>query len=145
MLKSQVKDVLTRLFGNRFGLLLGWVVVSLALYLSSGQARAVPAAPNESLVHGEIIEVEAIDSLTLDIRPKRTILRVKLRLIKVDAVEGRSNFLRPAEGKTIEVYTTEIATQFPTVGKTVKGRISFRGDERSGRYWIVGTLETVPQ
>jgi hypothetical protein len=144
MLKSQIKRVLAALFCRRSGLLQVSAIVGLAIHLSSGHAEAVPAAPNESLIHGEIIEVEAIDSLTLDIRPSRKLLRLKLRLIKVDAVEGKSNFLRAAEGKTVEVYATDGTKQPAAVGKTVKGRVSFRGDERNGRYWIVGTLEIVP-
>lgn len=123
------------------------VITSLAflvLWLTTKPVEAVPVAPNESLVQGEIVEVGAVDSLTLDIRPQRTLFRVKLRLTKVEAVDTKSNFLQGAEGKTIEVYATDMAVA-PPVGKAVKGRISFRGDELSGRYWIVGPLETGPE
>ena len=123
-------------------MMLGTSLAFFVLWLSVKHVQAAPTAPNESLVHGEILEVDAIDSLTLDIRPQRTLFRVKLRLIKVDAVEDRSNFLPGAEGKTIETYATSPP---PVVGKTVQGRISFRGDERSGRYWIIGSLEAVPR
>ena len=145
MLKSQTGHILTDLSRRRFGLLRMSVVLSLALHLVSGEARAVPAVPNESLVYGEILEVDVIDSTSLDIRPKRKLWRLKLRLIKVDGIEGKNNFLRAAEDQTVEVYTADDTKRSAAVGQKVKGRISFRGDERSGRYWIVGTLETVPQ
>jgi hypothetical protein len=122
-------------------------LISLVLFLpwlSIKQVQAVPAAPNESLVHAEVIEVTAIDSLTLGISPQRTLFRVKLRLIKVESVEGMRNFLQGAEDKTIEVYATDIAVPLKRVGKAIKSRISFRGDERSGRYWIVGAVEGAP-
>jgi hypothetical protein len=102
-------------------------VISLALFLpwlSIKRVQAVPAAPNESLVHAEVIEVTAIDSLTLGISPQRTLFRVKLRLIKVESVEGRRNFLQGAENKTIEVYATDIAVPLKRVGKAIKSRIS---------------------
>jgi hypothetical protein len=121
-------------------------LISLAFFLpwvSLKQVQAVPAAPNQSLVHAEVIEATAIDSSTLGISPQRTLFRVKLRLIKVKPVEGLRNFLQGAEDKTIEVYATD-ALPVELVGKAIKSRIGFRGDERSGRYWIVGAVELAP-
>jgi hypothetical protein len=122
-------------------------LISLAFFLPwlcLKQVQAVPAAPNESLVHAEVIEVTATDSLTLGISPQRTLFRVQLRLIKVEPVEGMRNFLQGAEHKTIEVYATDIVLPLKLIGKAIQSRISFRGDERSGRYWIVGAVEMAP-
>ena len=49
-------------------MMLGTSLAFFVLWLSVRPVQAVPAAPNESLVHGEIVEVDAIDSLTLDIQ-----------------------------------------------------------------------------
>lgn len=98
---------------------------------------AVPAVPNESLVTAEVVEQETIDSATLKIEPKQALYRWKLRLIKVEAVQKKANFLAGYEGKSIEALSKEAPAVSGLVGKTIKARVSFRGDEKNGRFWVV--------
>ena len=102
---------------------------------------AVPAIPNESLVTAEVVERDTVDSTTLKIEPKQPLYRWKLRIIKIETVHKKANFLAGHEGKSIEVLSKEAPSVSGLVGKTVKARVSFRGDERNGRYWLVGIPE----
>jgi hypothetical protein len=102
---------------------------------------AVPAIPNESLVIAEVIEQNAVDSATLNVQPKQTLYRCKLRIIKIDTVLRMANILQGHEGKSIEVLSKEAPSVSGLVGKTIKARVSFRGDEKNGRYWLLGIPE----
>ena len=108
--------------------------------VSASSLHAVPAAPNESLVVGEVLEKNLIDASALGIEPRQPLLYWKLRIITVENVQGRENFLRGQEGKTIEVYSKELNTPVvPT--QSIETRITFRGDEKMGRYWMIGSPE----
>ena len=104
-------------------------------------ALAVPALENESIVVAEVLERMIIDASALGIQPAQRLWRLRLRVVNVESVAGSENFLRGQEGKTIEVYSNEVNAPAETA-KRVKVRIRFQGDERVGRYWIVGTIET---
>ena len=115
---------------------------ALCLSIAAGASllHAVPAVPNESLIVGEVLEKNLIASSTLGIEPQQTLLYLKLRVITVEGVEGRENFLRGQEGTTIEVYSKELDA--PVVAtQSIKARVTFRGDERMGRYWMIGSPE----
>jgi hypothetical protein len=80
-------------------------IAALCLGIVAGASllHAVPAVPNESLVVGEVLEKNLIDSSALGIEPQQMLLHLKLHIIKVEDVEGTEDFLRGQEGKTIEV------------------------------------------
>ena len=105
------------------------------------QTLAVPALENESIVVGEVLEKIIVDSSTLGIQPRQKLWRVKLRIVSVDSVAGVDNVLRGQEGKIIEVYSNEVNAPAGE-DRRIKARISFHGDERVGRYWILGINET---
>jgi hypothetical protein len=114
-------------------------IAALCLWIVTGASllHAVPVVPNESLVVGEVLEKSLVDSSALGIEPQQTLLHLKLRIITVEGVEGKENFLQGQEGKTIEVYAKELDS--PVVAtNSIEARITFRGDERMGRYWLVG-------
>lgn len=111
----------------------------LFLLLAIAPLLAVPVVPNESLVTAEVVEQDIVDSATLKIEPKQELYRWKLRLIKVEAVQNKANFLAGYEGKSIEALSKEAPPVSSLVGKTIKARVSFRGDEKNGRYWLVGS------
>jgi hypothetical protein len=117
------------------GLAIFFVFVGIAPLL------AVPAIPNESLVSAEVVEQNSVDSATLNIEPKQALYRWKLRIIKIDTVPRMANILEGHEGKSIEVLSKEAPSVSGLVGKTIKARVSFRGDEKNGRYWLVGIPE----
>lgn len=103
-------------------------------------ALAVPALENESIVVAEVLERMIIDASALEIQPAQKLWRLSLRVVNVKSVTGSENFLRGQEGKTIEVYSNEVNAPAGTAMR-VTVRIRFQGDERMGRYWIVGTVE----
>ena len=102
---------------------------------------AAPVLPNESVVIAEVVEQGIVDSTALKIEPKQSLYHWKLRLIKIEAVQKRANFLAGYEGKSIEALSKEAPAASGLVGKTIKARVSFRGDEKNGRYWLVGFPE----
>jgi hypothetical protein len=131
-----------RLF-KTLALFLSLITVAGLITPRAAQVQAVPAVPNESLVLAEVIEASVLDSLTLNIRPRQVLYRLRLRVLTVEAVEGMENFLYGTEGTTIEVYLKEMGCATALVGKAIKARIMFRGDEGGGRYWIIGSVEVV--
>lgn len=133
------------LFGNYRRGLSGIVtlvaLVGLVHMIQPAPALAVPALENESVVVGEVLARDIVDSSTLKIQPQQRLVRLKLRIVSVESVAGVDNVLGGQEGKTVEVYSNEVNAP-ARAEKRVKLRISFHGDERMGRYWIVGTGET---
>jgi hypothetical protein len=105
---------------------------------TSSGALGVPVIGNESVVTGDLLERNAIDSASIGIEPRQTLWHFKLQVISVENVMRANSFVQI--GNTIEVYSNEVNA--PKVSeKRVTLRISFRGDERTGRYWIVGPAE----
>jgi hypothetical protein len=113
------------------------------VFLGIALLPAVPAAPNESLVTAEVVEQDTVDSTTLEIAPKQALYRWKLRLVKIEPVQKMANFLAGYEGRSIEALSKETPPVSGLVGKTIKARVSFRGDEKTGRYWLVGSPEAI--
>lgn len=102
-------------------------------------AWAVPAMENESLVVAEVLDRSLIDAAELAIQPAQKLWRFRLRVISVEDVAGSENFLRGQQGQTIEVYSN-LANAPAAAEKLVSWRIRFQGDERSGRYWLIGIV-----
>lgn len=117
--------------------LLAALIFSAALMLSRSAVFAVPMAPNESWAIAEVLDVAVIDSQTLDIQPPQKLFRSSLRIISTEAVPGVENILQGFAGKTIEALSREPLGGADVKGKTVKVRVTFQGDERRGRYWIL--------
>ncbi len=86
------------------------------------------------------MEKNLIDSSALGIEPQQMLLHLKLHIVKVEDVEGTEDFLRGQEGKTIEVHSKELNSPFVAT-QSIKVRITFRGDERMERYWLMGSAE----
>jgi len=115
------------------------LIVSL-LVIHATQTQAVPALDNQSVVVGDVLERTLIDSLTVGIQPAQKLWRFKLRVVSVESVAGAENVLRGHEGKVIEVFSNEVNAP-ADANHRIKARISFHGDERAGRYWIIGANE----
>jgi hypothetical protein len=113
-----------------FGLLL------LVGLLNVSQNYAAPVIPNESLAVAEVLELTTTCSSTLNIQPPQTLTWMKLRLLRIQDVPPKANFLHDKAGEIIEVYSKELLS-LKLVGKTITAHIVFRGDERSGLYWVI--------
>jgi hypothetical protein len=103
--------------------------------------QAAPAAPNESRVTGEILEVERLHSSVLHIEPPQVLTRMRLRLLSVQSVGGMPNPLYGREGETLQVLSRE-RVESNLVGKVISGTIVYRGDERGGAYWLFDVQST---
>lgn len=118
-------------------------MISLLLLVSVVSFASIygaPVIPNESLVTAEVFDVRAVDSSALNVNPPQMLYRMNLRLLSVQDAPPKANFLKKKIGEIVEVYSKEVLPS-DLVGKVIKGRITFRGDERSGLYWILEILE----
>ncbi len=119
------------------------VLIGLLGLPMAHSAPGAPAVPNEAVVTGEALAVAAVDSSTVSISPPQQLVRLTLRLLAVREVPRKANLLTAGPGDTLEVYSRE-AVSARLVGKVVTGRVTFRGDERGGRYWISDVSEAAP-
>ena len=111
------------------------ILVFLIEMVNVSLVQGVPVIPNESIVAAEVVDLTTIDAATLNINPPQVLFRMKLRLLFVQEAPPLANFLHAKKGEIIEVYSKESLSS-GLVGKVMKARITFRGDERSGLYWI---------
>src|SRR5262245_49664421 len=95
-----------------------------------GSISRVPAAPNESWVHGRVIEI----------RPDPTSFRGegadwKLHVASVEDVPGARNFARRRAGTVIDLFVPCLPPGLDVaVGDVIRARVSFQGDEHGGRF-----------
>ncbi len=109
---------------------------TLASIAVIGTASAVPVVPNASLIRGTILESGEISSSLLGIQPEQTIYKVLVHVeCSKDAGEMR-NFLKGKEGEDMPFYSKKPLPS-DIVKKGIKARVSYRGDERGGLWWIL--------
>jgi len=112
------------------------LLTALAFILVASTVRAVPVAPNASLIKGIAMECEAISSTLLGMQPEQTIYRLTIQIESTEDVSEMVNLLdKGTEGKEMVFYTKE--TLPPDIlKKRIKARVMYQGDERGGRWWI---------
>jgi hypothetical protein len=99
-----------------------------------------PVAPNETLLGGELLEVTAFDSFSEGIAPAQVLFRLKLRLTSVERVPAKASFVTAVPGDVVEIVAKqEVSRQL--VGNVVRARVTFRGDDRGGRLWLLALSE----
>ena len=111
------------------------ILVFLIEMVSFSPVKGVPVIPNEGIVAAEVVDLTTIDATTVNINPPQVLFRMKLRLLSVQESPPLANFLHAKKGEIIEVYSKDSLSS-GLVGKVIKARITFRGDERGGLYWI---------
>lgn len=114
--------------------------ILLAGAISASPAGGVPVVPNESLVVGEVVELRAIDSSSLNIRPPQILFRMRIRVLSVREVPSKPNLVTTRKGEILEVYSKDRLSS-DLIGKVIRGRVTFRGDERGGLHWIFSLKE----
>ena len=108
-------------------------LVSIAVV---SMVSAVPVMPNAALIKGTVLESEAISSNLLGIQPEQTIYRLLIHVISSEDVCEMANFVKGKEGKDMAFYTKKPLP--PDIAKRgIKARVSYRGDEREGLWWIL--------
>jgi len=108
---------------------------ALAFIVVVSTVSAVPVMPNAALIKGIVLESEGISSNLLGIQPEQTIYRLLIHVISSEDVCEMANFVKGKEGENMVFYTKE---PLPSgiVKKGIKARVSYRGDERGGLWWM---------
>jgi len=105
------------------------------LIFASSHVAAVTVIPNGALITGVISEYGMVSSRLLGIQPDQTIYKVTIHLESSEDIDGMPNLLRGKEREDITFYTKERLS--PDIfGKKVRAEVSYRGDERGGRWWV---------
>ena len=108
---------------------------ALASIVIVSTVSAVPVMPNAALIKGIVLESEGISSNLLGIQPEQTIYRLLIHVISSEDVCEMANFVKGKEGKDMAFYTKEPLPS-DIVKKGIKAKVSYRGDERVGLWWI---------
>lgn len=93
------------------------------------QPRGVSSAPNESIVRGKLVEIEAgPDGMG--------------KIWKVDVEEARDvselpNLALQHVGKTVPIYVHPGMRKEFNLGDRVEFNVSFQGDERDGAFFLL--------
>ncbi len=99
------------------------------------QSPGAPAAPNESIVTACVTNAVIIDSTTLGMAPSQRLCALTLNVLSMKATGDLPSAIR-ATDKTVRVYTKDVElTRLKDT--TITATITLRGDERSGRLWLV--------
>ena len=105
------------------------------LLFAAARITGGPVIPNGTLITGVILEYGILSSRLLGIQPDQTIYKVTICLESSEDIDGMPNLLRGKEREDITFYTKERLS--PDIfGKKVRAEVSYRGDERGGRWWV---------
>ncbi len=118
---------------KRLTFILFVVLVTLQIIISS--CASVPVAPNEAVVEGEVSEYSIVSSRLVGIKPEQTLYRIKIRLFKTKGTGFAYNRLKDKIGRDIPFYSKRPLSP-ELFGRMVRVRVSYRGDERGGKFWI---------
>jgi hypothetical protein len=115
---------------------IGSIFVFTAFFLSiASAADCVPAAPNETIIEGDVLESCVASSSIYDISPRQVLYKFLIQIEKTEEELNMPNFLKVKEGQKIEVFTKMRPSQ-EVFGAKIRAKAEFIGDERGGRYWI---------
>jgi hypothetical protein len=113
------------------------------LFAMRGESVSVPAVQNESEVEGTVTEYAVVSSGSVGIEPEQEFYKLVITIHSVWDVGSKPNFLMDKAGQDVLFYTKERI--YPgLVGKRVKAKARYSGDERGGKYWI-SNIEEVKQ
>jgi len=105
------------------------------LLFAAGSVTGGTVIPNGALITGVTLEYGIVSSRLLGIQPDQTIYKVTIHLESSEDIDGMPNLLRGKEREDITFYTKERLS--PDIfGKKVRAEVSYRGDERGGRWWV---------
>ncbi len=109
---------------------------TLAFFIAVGTVNAASVMPNAALIQGTISESEEISSSLLGIQPEQTVYKVLIHVVCSKDVDNMQNFLKGKEGEDMVFYSKRPLPS-DIAKKRVKARVSYRGDERGGLWWIL--------
>lgn len=108
---------------------------TLFLLFAAGNVTAVTVIPNCNMITGVVLEYGIVSSRLLGIKPDQTFYKLTIHLESSEDIVGMPNLLKGKEGDDITFYTKERLSS-DIFGKKVRAEVSYRGDERGGRWWI---------
>jgi hypothetical protein len=103
--------------------------------MAADKSCAVPVIPNESIAIGVVKEYSIVSSSLVNIQPEQTLYRITIHLETSTGLDNGPNFLKDKEGKDVQLYSKEKITP-ELFGKRLKAKVTYRGDERGGLFWI---------
>ncbi len=98
-------------------------------------ANAVSVIPNETVLKGTVMEYCLTTSALEGIKPEQVITKLVISIEEIVPVIGYSNFLEGKEGQPVKFYSKEKQPS-DLLGRTIKARVEFLGDEKGGMFWI---------
>lgn len=101
----------------------------------SNPAQSVPVRPNTSIVHGKVLGYSIQDPSLFGMAGTDPLYLLDIKIESSENIPGEFNFIENRTGSVIKAY---ISSQLPAdvYGKNISGRISYRGDEHGGKYWL---------
>ena len=120
------------------------ILFVLFLGLTGVNAFAVPAAPNESVVKGTVVEYSITSPATRSGRQATAgLYKIVVTVESTEDIPDTLNFLTDKKGQDIEFWSKQRLDP-ALFGKNIKATVEYRGDERGGKFWI-RTIETMKQ
>jgi hypothetical protein len=96
---------------------------------------AVPVIPNVALIKGIVLEYEVMSSTQLGMQPEQSIYRLTVQIESSEDVGQMPNLLKEKQVKDIAFYTKK-PLPLDILRKRIKAKVSYRGDERGGQWWV---------
>lgn len=105
------------------------------LFIFIGSCISVSVIPNESVIEGVVSEYAIVSSRLVNVSPEQTLYRLTVHVESTDTIGGGPDFLAERIGRDVQFYSKENIS--PDIfGRSIKAKVTFRGDERGGMFWI---------
>ncbi len=88
----------------------------------------VPAAPNEGLLRGRLVQVEPA--------PEGSVWTVAVE--ESDSLPGLPNLAQRYAGRSLRLLVPA-GVSAPGLGERIEARVTFQGDERGAAFYLVGS------
>ncbi len=98
--------------------------------MSSPEPSAVPVIPNCSRVRGRLVQIRS--------EPGGDGSEWEILVQEAGDIENLPNFVKAHVGERIRVYVHQQLKHNFTEKELLEARVAFRGDERGGRFVLIG-------
>ena len=120
---------------NRIPYIFILFLTTLCLFLAADTGSAAPAISNESLIEGEVSGYAIILSDLVGIKPSQKLYILTIKIDSSRNIDNGPDFLLSKVGQNVR-FLSKIVLSPGLFGKRIRGRASYKGDERGGTYWI---------
>ena len=112
------------------------IILLLSVLTPIKTVLAVSAVPNQSVVIGKVVKCSITSSSVLNIEPDQKIYSITLNVESSEGVYQGTDFLDDNIGEYVRFFSKSDLSR-NLFGRKVKAIVSFKGDERGGKFWIV--------